>query len=212
MLGMWTSTNLKKENRHNSRWLTDDVHWIVKDRNWDSDYKVIPNISCLKSQVKSYKKSWSNLGKKLTKTITKTKQNKEEQIKSKEHIILKMLRRCLSAVISPTTNFMQTWITLQKSGKFFVLLQFKMIVWQWYTFIPYVRSPPPPHPSSSPKPDMCRVDKKQKGRKNKFYNFSLVHCQFIIKLLLWTISVPDEGCSQTTPKCTTDPCNFFFFF
>ena len=54
------------------------------------------------------------------------------------------------------------------------------------------------------------VDKKQKGRKNKFYNFSLVHCQFIIKLLLWTISVPDEGCSQTTPKCTTDPCNFFF--
>ena len=119
MLGMWTSTNLKKENHHNSKWLTDDVHWIVKDRNWDSDYKVIPNISCLKSQVKSYKKSWSNLGKKLTKTITKTKQNKEEQIKSKEHIILKMLHRCLSAVISPTTNFMQTWITLQKSGKFF---------------------------------------------------------------------------------------------
>ena len=56
MLGMWTSTNLKKENHHNSKWLTDNVHWIVKDRNWDSDYKVIPKISCLKSQVKSYKK------------------------------------------------------------------------------------------------------------------------------------------------------------
>ena len=151
------------------------------------------------------------MGKKLTKTITKTKQNKEEQIKSKEHIILKMLHRCLSAVISPTTNFMQTWITLQKSGKFFVLLQFKMIVWQWYTFIPYERSPPPTPPLLLTQTRHV-VDKKQKGRKNKFYNFSLVHCQFIIKLLLWTISVPDEGCSQTTPKCTTDPCNFFFSF
>lgn len=145
----------------------------------------------------------------MTKTITKTKQNKEEQIKSKEHIILKMLHRCLSAVISPTTNFMQTWITLQKSGKFFVLLQFKMIVWQWYTFIPYERSPPPTPPLLLTQTRHV-VDKKQKGRKNKFHNFSLVHCQFIIKLLLWTISVPDEGCSQTTPKCTTDPCNFFF--
>lgn len=118
-----------------------------------------------------------------------------------------MLHRCLSAVISPTTNFMQTWIILQKSGKFFVLLQFKMIVWQWYTFIPYERSPPLLLTQTR-----HVVDKKQKGRKNKFYNFSLVHCQFIIKLLLWTISVPDEGCSQTTPKCTTDPCNFFFSF
>lgn len=146
----------------------------------------------------------------MTKTITKTKQNKEEQIKSKGHIILKMLHRCLSAVISPTTNFMQTWITLQKSGKFFVLLRFKIIVWQWYTFIPYERSPPPPPLLLTQTRNV--VDKKQKGRKNKFHNFSLVHCQFIIKLLLWTISVPDEGCSQTTPKCTTDPCNFFFSF
>ena len=121
-----------------------------------------------------------------------------------------MLHRCLSAVISPTTNFMQTWITLQKSGKFFVLLQFKMIVWQWYTFTPYERSPPTPPLLLTQTRHV--VDKKQKGRKNKFYNFSLVHCQFIIKLLLWTISVPDEGCSQTTPKCTTDPCNFFFSF
>lgn len=177
MLGMWTSTNLKKENHHNSKWLTDDVHWIVKDRNWDSDYKVIPNISCLKSQVKSYKKSWSNLGKKLTKTITKTKQNKEEQIKSKEHIILKMLHRCLSAVISPTTNFMQTWITLQKSGKFFVLLQFKMIVWQWYTFIPYERSPPP-HPTPPPHPNQTCGRQKTKRKKEQ-----------ILQLLISTLPV-----------------------
>ena len=153
------------------------------------------------------------MGKKLTKTITKIKQNKEEQIKSKEHIILKMLHRCLSAVISPTTNFMQTWITLQKSGKFFVCpsaIQTYCLAMIYFHSL--WKEPPPPTPPLLLTQTRHVVDKKQKGRKNKFYNFSLVHCQFIIKLLLWTISVPDEGCSQTTPKCTTDPCNFFFSF
>ena len=86
MLGMWTSTNLKKENRHNSKWLTDDVHWIVKDRNWDSDYKVIPNISCLKSQVKSSKKL-IKFGKKVDKDHNKNKaeQRRTNQIKRAYH-------------------------------------------------------------------------------------------------------------------------------
>ena len=143
----------------------------------------------------------------MTKTITKTKQNKEEQIKSKEHIILKMLHRCLSAVISPTTNFMQTWITLQKSGKFFVLLQFKMIVWQWYTFIPYERSPPTPPLLLTQTRHV--VDKKQKGRKNKFYNFSLVHCQFIIKLLLWTMFLM-KGAHRLHLNVPQTHATFFF--
>lgn len=144
----------------------------------------------------------------MTKTITKTKQNKEEQIKSKEHIILKMLHRCLSAVISPTTNFMQTWITLQKSGKFFVCpsaIQTYCLAMIYFHSL-WKEPTPPPHPNQT-----CGRQK-TKRKKEQIYNFSLVHCQFIIKLLLWTISVPDEGCSQTTPKCTTDPCNFFFSF
>lgn len=146
----------------------------------------------------------------MTKTITKIKQNKEEQIKSKEHIILKMLHRCLSAVILPTTNFMQTWITLQKSGKFFVCPSAIQTYCLAMIYFHSLWKEPPPTPPLLLTQTRHVVDKKQKGRKNKFYNFSLVHCQFIIKLLLWTISVPDEGCSQTTPKCTTDPCNFFF--
>lgn len=146
----------------------------------------------------------------MTKTITKTKQNKEEQIKSKEHIILKMLHRCLSAVISPTTNFMQTWITLQKSGKFFVC---PSAIQTYCLAMIYFHSLwKEPHPTPPPHPNQTCGRQKTKRKKEQIYNFSLVHCQFIIKLLLWTISVPDEGCSQTTPKCTTNPCNFFFSF
>lgn len=152
MLGMWTSTNLKKENHHNSKWLTDDVHWIVKDRNLDSDYKVIPNISCLKSQVKSYKKVdqiWEKSWQRPSQKQSRTKKNKSNQ-KS-----ISFWKRFIG-VFQQSFHQLQISCRLESPCKnqenFFVLLQFKMIVWQWYTFIPYERSTPPtppPHPNQT---------------------------------------------------------------
>lgn len=178
MLGMWTSTNLKKENHHNSKWLTDNVHWIVKDRNWDSDYKVIPKISCLKSQVKSYKKVdqiWEKSWQRPSQKQSRTKKNKSNQ-KSIS------FWKCFIGVFQQSFHQLQISCRLESPCKnqeifLFVLLQFKIIVWQWYTFIPYETSPPP-HPTPPPHPNQTCGRQKTKRKKEQ-----------ILQLLISTLPV-----------------------
>lgn len=153
MLGMWTSTNLKKESHHNSRWLTDDVHWIVEDRNWDSDYKAIPNISCLKSQVKSYKKVDQIWGKSWQRPLQKQSRTKKNKSNQKSISCWK----CCIGVFQQSFHQLQISCRLEspcKNQENF--LSFCNSKWLFgndiLSFLTKVA--PPPHPSSSPKPDM----------------------------------------------------------